>query len=85
VDLHQENAGYLDLVAVASTCVAESGEQHLVHFSRTGRVILRAKRDALLGLPKTWRKRQYIQKIRITSIDEVWLQLDKRLITIKLG
>lgn len=42
MDLHQENAGYLDLVAVAATCVAESGEQHLVHFSRTGRVILRA-------------------------------------------
>jgi GT2 family glycosyltransferase len=50
-----------------------------------GGVILRAKRDALLGLPKMWRKRQYIQKTRVASIGEVWRQLDKRMITTKLG
>ena len=44
-----------------------------------GRVILRAKRDAWLGLPKMWRKRQQIQKVRSASIGEIWRQLDKRM------
>lgn len=44
-------------------------------------VIWRAKRDALLGLPKMWRKRQHLQKTRIASIAEVWRQLDKRIIS----
>lgn len=43
-------------------------------------VILRAKRDALLGLPKMWRKRQQIQKSRLASIGNIWGMLDKRLI-----
>ncbi len=46
-------------------------------------VILRAKRDAVLGLPKMWLKRQTIQKTRVASIGEIWRQLDKRLITSK--
>jgi GT2 family glycosyltransferase len=46
-----------------------------------GGVILRAKRDALLGLPKMWRKREHLQKLRIASIGEIWLQLDKLMIT----
>lgn len=50
-----------------------------------GRVIWRAKRDALLGLPKMWRKRQHIQKMREASTDEVWRQMDKLMITTKLG
>jgi GT2 family glycosyltransferase len=40
-----------------------------------GGVILRAKRDALLGLPTMWRKRQCIQKTRVASIGEIWRQL----------
>ena len=48
-----------------------------------GRVILRAKRDALLSLPQMWRKRQQIQKTRVASVAEIWSQLDKRWITIK--
>ena len=48
-----------------------------------GRVILRAKRDALLGLPKMWRKRQQIQKARTASISEIWRVLDKRLLPIR--
>ena len=44
-----------------------------------GAVIWRAKRDAMVGLPKMWRKRQSIQKKRHVSIYEVWQQLDKRL------
>jgi hypothetical protein len=50
-----------------------------------GSVILRAKRDALLGLPRMWRKRQRIQKIRVVSTGEIWRQLDKLMITTKLG
>ena len=45
-----------------------------------GKVILRAKRDALLGLPKMWRKRQQIQKNRVASIASIWRMLDKRLL-----
>ncbi len=48
-----------------------------------GRVILQAKRDALLGLPKMWRKRKYIQKNRVASIGEIRKQLDKRMIFTK--
>jgi GT2 family glycosyltransferase len=49
-----------------------------------GGVIFRSKRDALLGLPKMWRKRQIIQKNRVASISEIWRQLDKRLIPTKI-
>lgn len=45
-----------------------------------GRVVYRAKRDAVLDLPKMWRKRRHIQKMRTASTIEIWQQLDKRLI-----
>lgn len=45
-----------------------------------GGVILRAKRDALLGLPKMWRKRQTIQSTRIATAREIWRLIDKQLI-----
>lgn len=48
-----------------------------------GAIILRAKRDALLGLPKMWRKRQQIQKNRVASIKDIWRVLDKRLLPIR--
>ena len=48
-----------------------------------GVLILRAKRDALLGLPKMWRKRQRIQKARTASVREIWRVLDKRLLPIR--
>lgn len=59
----------------------------IIWFALRGRggVIWRAKRDALLGVPKMWRKRQYIQKTRVAPIKEVWRQLDKSIITTKLG
>ena len=50
-----------------------------------GGVILRAKRDALLGLPKMWHKRQCVQKTRIISAGKIWRRLDKCLITAKFG
>jgi len=45
-----------------------------------GGVILRAKRDALLGLPKMWRKRQVIQSTRIATVRELWRVMDKHII-----
>jgi len=48
-----------------------------------GGVVLKAKWDALLGLPKMWRKRQQIQKARLSSIGDIWRTLDKRLIPIR--
>ena len=47
-----------------------------------GALILRAKRDALLGLPKMWRKRQLIQQSRVASVRDIWRVLDKRLLPI---
>ena len=50
-------------------------------FTLKGRraVILRAKRDALLGLPKMWRKRRDIQKNRKVPVGEIWRVLSKRM------
>jgi GT2 family glycosyltransferase len=45
-----------------------------------GGVIMRAKRDALLGLPKMWRKRQTIQSTRIATVREIWQYLDKQIV-----
>lgn len=45
-----------------------------------GSVILRAKRDALHGLPRMWRKRQDIQRRRVASVAEIWRVLDKRIL-----
>lgn len=47
-----------------------------------GRVILRAKRDALFGLPKMWRKRRQVQSRRVTKPSVVWRVLDKKLIPV---
>lgn len=47
-----------------------------------GRVVLRAKGDALLGLPKMWRKRQQIQENRTVSVGDIWRVLNKQLIPI---
>ena len=45
-----------------------------------GKVILRAKRDAIKGLPRAWAKRKQIQAGRVATIGEIWRVLDKRLI-----
>lgn len=57
----------------------------LIWFASQGKadVIFRAKRDALLGLPRMWRKRKNIHVARVVSISEVWRQLDKTLIPTK--
>ncbi|MFO0697675.1 MAG: hypothetical protein U0236_00470 [Nitrospira sp.] len=48
-------------------------------------MILRAKRDALLGLPKMWRKRKTIQATRIATTREIWRMLDKHIVPARDG
>lgn len=50
-----------------------------------GRVILRAKWDAIKGLPRAWAKRKKIQANRVATVGEIWRVLDKRLIPIRRG
>lgn len=45
-----------------------------------GGLILRAKRDAVKGLPRMWRKRKQIQAGRVATVREIWRVLDKRLV-----
>ena len=45
-----------------------------------GKVILRAKLDAVKGLPKMWVKRKQIQAARVATVREIWRVLDKRLL-----
>lgn len=52
-------------------------------FRGQGKVILRAKWDALKGLPTTWRKRRKIQADRVASVWDIWRALDKSLIPIR--
>lgn len=54
-------------------------------FRGRGKVIWRAKRDALYGLPKMWQKRRGIQKARVASIGAIWRQLDKRVVNSRSG
>jgi GT2 family glycosyltransferase len=42
--------------------------------------ILRAKWDAIKGIPRMWKKRQMIQASRSASTDEIWRVLDKSLL-----
>jgi hypothetical protein len=42
-----------------------------------GGVILRAKRDALFGLPMIWCKRKEVQRNRVASVVEVWRWLNR--------
>ena len=42
-----------------------------------GGVALRAKRDALLGLPRAWAKRSRIQSRRKASVFQIWRELEK--------
>jgi len=48
-------------------------------FRGQGSAILRAKIDAIKGLPEIWRSRREIQAGRSASVGEIWRALDKRL------
>lgn len=43
-----------------------------------GKVIMRAKWDAIKGLPRAWTKRKQIQAGRVATVREIWRVLDKR-------
>jgi GT2 family glycosyltransferase len=59
---------FLNLVTVA--CFSVRGQ---------GKVILRAKWDAIKGIPEMWRKRTRIQADRRATITDIWRVLDKKL------
>lgn len=52
-------------------------------FRGKGRVIFRAKLDAIKNMPQTWIKRKQIQSTRVATIQEVWNILDKHLFPLK--
>lgn len=49
-------------------------------FRGRGKVIVRAKWDAIRGVSKMWRKRQTIQSRRVASIKDIWRVIDKQLL-----
>ena len=53
----------------------------IVRFALRGQLglVLRSKCDALLALPRVWRKRQSIQSQRTASTTQIWRVLDKSL------
>lgn len=53
----------------------------VAHFAMhgQGKVIWRAKRDAIKGIPGMWRKRRRIQSSRSATITDIWRVLDKGL------
>jgi GT2 family glycosyltransferase len=44
------------------------------------KVILKAKWDAIIGIPRAWRKRREIQAKRVATIGDIWRVLDKSLL-----
>lgn len=45
-----------------------------------GRIMLKAKFDAVKGVPKMWQKRRSIQASRVASITDIWHSMDKQFI-----
>jgi len=43
-----------------------------------GLIIIKAKRDAILKMPRMWRKRKTVQGERRVSLGYIWSILDKR-------
>jgi GT2 family glycosyltransferase len=50
-----------------------------------GRTMLRAKWDAIKGLPKLWRKRRQIQSTRVVTLREITRFMDKRILPVRRG
>lgn len=48
-----------------------------------GKIILKAKWDAIKGIPKAWRKRKVIQANRVASINDIWRVLDKSILPLR--
>jgi GT2 family glycosyltransferase len=52
----------------------------LFSFRGQSRIILKAKWDAIKGVPRAWRKRREIQAKRVATIGDIWRVLDKSLL-----
>ena len=48
-----------------------------------GRLVARAKWDAVKGIPKAWAKRNAIQDARVASIAQIWRAMDKRILPVR--
>ncbi len=48
-----------------------------------GQTMLRAKWDAIKGIPKMWRKRKLIQASRVATLREIWRLIDKAIVPAK--
>ena len=59
---------HLAMNLIGSCVVASRGQ---------GMTFLKAKRDALTGLPAMWRKRAQVQAMRTVSLCAIWHMLDK--------
>jgi len=57
----------------------------IVHLSLRGqgRLIIRAKWDAIKGVPRAWAKRAEIQDRRVASIGQIWRAMDKRILPVR--
>ena len=54
----------------------------LVHFCIRGQggIVLRAKWDAIKGVPRVWRRRRKVQETRSVSLLDIWRVMDKRIV-----
>jgi GT2 family glycosyltransferase len=52
----------------------------LFAFRGQAKIILKAKWDAIKGIPQAWRKRREIQAKRVATIGDIWRVLDKSLL-----
>lgn len=54
----------------------------LIYFALRGqgRILLKAKRDALTRIPYMWKKRKAIQSARVSTVGTIWRLLDKRIL-----
>ncbi|SPE21059.1 putative glycosyltransferase [Burkholderiales bacterium] len=48
-----------------------------------GRLVARAKWDAIKGVPRAWAKRAEIQNRRVASIGQIWRAMDKRILPLR--
>ena len=53
----------------------------VVRFALSGQagVIIKAKKEALLGVPEMWKKRRLVQRQRMVSVAQLWKIMNKRL------
>jgi hypothetical protein len=64
-------------LAIDVPCAAIRGAPYWFWHDRWGGVMFRAKRDALMGIPRMWRKRRQVQSKRVVSWRAILRVLEK--------